>query len=172
MIKFFTKILKSLNSNSRPSEIAHAISCGMILGFMPKNNLLWYILFLTFCFLRINKACYLLFTILFSLVTPYLDPLFHKLGYSILSFEPFIPAYVKMLDIPYLPLTKFNNTIVMGSLASGIIMYIPMYIIARLFVHLWRKVIRQAFINSKLVKAFYKIPFISKIVSVSKELSK
>lgn len=172
MIKFITKIFKSLNSNSKPGEIAHAICCGMILGFMPKSNLLWYILFLLFCFLRINKACYLLFTVLFSLVTPYIDPIFNKIGYSILSFEPLFPTYRRMLDIPYLPLTKFNNTIVMGSLASGIVLYVPMYIIGRLLIYLWRKVIRNAFINSKIVKAFYKIPFVSKMISVSKELSK
>lgn len=172
MIKFITNIFKTLNSNSHPKEIAHAICCGMLLGFMPKTNALWYVLFFIFCFLRINKACYLLFTILFSMITPFLDPIFDKIGFAILSYEPLIPTYIKMLEIPYLPLTRFNNTIVMGSLASGIVLYIPVYIIARLIVRLWRSVIRQAFVNSKLVKAFYKIPLISKFISVSKELSK
>ena len=172
MIKFLTSIFKALNSNSHPKEIAHAICCGMILGFLPKTNALWYVLFFIFCFLRINKACYLLFTLLFSLITPFIDPLFNEIGFKILSHEPFFPIYTKMLDIPYLPLTKFNNTIVMGSFVSSLVLYIPVYIIARLFVHLWRSVIRQAFINSKIVKVFYKIPLISKFISVSKELSK
>ena len=172
MIKFITKLFQSLNSNSHPGEIAHAISCGLILGFMPKNNALWYILFLIFCFLRINKACYLLFTFLFSMITPFCDPFFDKVGYAILSIENLYPFYTKMLDVPFLTLTKFNNTIVMGSLASGIVLYIPVYIISRLIVYLWRSVIRQAFINSKLVKAFYKIPLVAKFISVSKELAK
>lgn len=170
MINFITKIFKALNSNSHPGEIAHAICCGMVLGFMPKNNALWYVLFFLLCFVRINKACYLLFTLLFSLVTPFLDPYFDKIGYAILSYEPFIPTYIKMLEIPYLPLTKFNNTIVMGTFVSGIALYIPVYIIARLIVRLWRTVIRRAFINSKFVAGLYKIPLISKFVSAAKEI--
>lgn len=170
MIKFITQILKTLNSNSKLSEIAHAICCGMILGFMPKSNVLWFLLFFLFCFIRINKACYLLFTILFSLVTPYVDPLFNKIGYWLLSIDSFIPTYQKMLEIPFLPLTKFNNTIVIGSLFSGIVLYLPVFILTGLFVYLWRKVIRQSFINSKLVKAIYKIPLISKISAISKEI--
>lgn len=172
MIKFLTNIFNSLNSNSNPGEIAHAICCGMILGFMPKTNALWYILFFLFCFLRINKACYLLFTFLFSMITPFIDPIFHKIGFAILSHEPLIPIYIKMLEIPYLPLTKFNNTIVMGSLTCGILLYIPIYILSRLIVHLWRRVIRQTVVNSKFVKGLTKLPLISKFISVSKELAK
>lgn len=172
MIKFLTNIFKALNSNSHPGEIAHAICCGMLLGFMPKNNALWYILFFVFCFIRINKASYLLFTVLFSLITPFVDPLFDKIGYAILSYEKLIPIYQNMLEIPYLPLTKFNNTIVMGSFASGLILYIPVYILSRLVIYVWRSVIRQSFVNSKIIKAFYKIPLVSKFISMSKELTK
>ena len=48
------KLFKSLNTNSHPGEIAHAVAIGMVLGFMPKNNVLWYILFVCFLFIRIN----------------------------------------------------------------------------------------------------------------------
>ena len=48
MIKFLTNIFKALNSNSHPGEIAHAICCGMLLGYKTKNNALWYILFFAF----------------------------------------------------------------------------------------------------------------------------
>ena len=172
MLKAIIRFFKALNSNVHPGEIAHAVCLGMILGFMPKTNALWYILFFLFCFLRINKACYLLFTFLFSMITPLIDPIFHKVGFTILSHEPLIPIYIKMLEIPYLPLTKFNNTIVIGSLFCGILLYIPIYILSRLIVHLWRRVIRQAVVNSKFVKALSKLPLISKFISVSKELAK
>ena len=40
MIANIVKLFRALNSNSKPSEIANALCLGLILGFMPKNNLL------------------------------------------------------------------------------------------------------------------------------------
>ncbi|HAK68458.1 MAG TPA: TIGR03546 family protein, partial [Treponema sp.] len=46
MLKAFVKLIKALSSNTAPGEIAHAFAWGVILGFMPKDNALWYILFI------------------------------------------------------------------------------------------------------------------------------
>ena len=43
MLKVIVKFLKALNSNSHPGEIAHAVCLGMLLGFLPKNNIFWFI---------------------------------------------------------------------------------------------------------------------------------
>lgn len=48
MISYIAKLLKSLNTNSHPGEIAHAVAIGVLLGFMPKDNALWYLLFVFF----------------------------------------------------------------------------------------------------------------------------
>ena len=76
MLDFLIKILKAINSNSHPGEIAHAVCCGMILGFLPKENALWVILTVFFLFLRINKVFFVLSTVLFSLLAIILDPFF------------------------------------------------------------------------------------------------
>ena len=44
MLKAIIKFFKALNSNVHPGAVAHAVCLGMILGFMPKTNALWYIL--------------------------------------------------------------------------------------------------------------------------------
>ena len=41
MLNYIINLLKALNSNSKPSQIANSFCIGLILGFMPKNNLLW-----------------------------------------------------------------------------------------------------------------------------------
>ena len=63
MIKAIAKLFKALNANVNPGEIAHAFSCGILLGLMPKNNVFWYllfifILFIFFCYLYLDFFIY------------------------------------------------------------------------------------------------------------------
>ena len=53
MLKAIVKFLQGLNSNKSPSEIAVACSLGVLLGFMPKNNALWFIILIFFFFVRL-----------------------------------------------------------------------------------------------------------------------
>jgi uncharacterized protein (TIGR03546 family) len=169
MIGYIIKLLKSLNENTSPGEIAHAVSIGILLGLMPKNNLLWYMLFVFFLFVRSNKSVFFLMTILSSLAAPLLDPVFNTMGEAILLFKPLVPVYRTLLDIPFVGFTKFNNTIVTGSLVTGLILYIPVYLLARLFVAQWRTHIASALAKQPFVRALYKLPLIHKIIRLISE---
>ena len=102
MLKFIIKLLKALNSNSHPGEIAHAVCLGMLLGFLPKNNIFWFIITVFVLFMRINKGALVLCTLAFSLLAPLLDPLFDTVGYWFLTLPALEPAFVFLLDIPAL----------------------------------------------------------------------
>ncbi len=171
MLKKLINLVKALNSNANPNQIAFAATCGFLLGFMPKNNALWYVLFLLFCFIRINKNTFFLITVLCSLITPFLDPAFHTIGIRVLEFGPLIPAYRILMTVPFMPLTKFNNTIVMGSFLTGVIVYIPVFFLFRVLVVTYRKHLRDKIIQSKLMKAFYKSSLIKKIADISAEVA-
>ena len=67
MLGYFLKLFRTLNINSHPGELAHGVALGVIMGMIPKDNALWYILFILFFFIRINKAIYLLITLAVSL---------------------------------------------------------------------------------------------------------
>ena len=144
MIANIVKLFRALNSNSKPSEIANALCAGLILGFMPKNNLLWYVLFVLFLFVRINKGAYVIAVALGALTSPLLDPLFHKTGYVVLTFAPLEPIFSYLLDVPFVGFTRFNNTIVCGSLVCGIVCYVPLFLLAILLIKQWRTVIAGA----------------------------
>lgn len=163
MFSYFLKFLKSLSSNSHPGEIAHAVCIGMILGFLPKDNAFWYVLTVFFLFIRINKASMLLFTLLFGLLAHCFDPQFDQLGFYILHIPALEPVFSKLLDIPFVFFTKFNNTIVMGSFAASLMAYIPMYFIARIFIKYWRAFLAPAVRKTKLVTFLSKLPLIQKI---------
>lgn len=160
------QFLKGLNANSNPSEIAHAVAAGVLLGFVPKNNLLWYFLFFLLCFFRINKGAYFVTIALVSLFMPFADPLFDEIGYKFLMIPSLAPKFSAWLEIPFVAFTKFNNTIVAGSLLCGFALYIPIFILARLFVRLWRKKLSPAFSNSRLVQRLKAVGWIQKILSL------
>ncbi|OJF77753.1 MAG: TIGR03546 family protein [Treponema sp. CETP13] len=169
-LKYIVRILKSLNSNAHPGEIAHACALGVLLGFMPKNNALWWLIFIFTLFMRINKGSYFIFIIIGSLFAPLLDSFFDAFGYLILTIPTFESVFSAWLEIPFISFTKFNNTVVMGSFLTGVIVYIPMYMIIRIFIKIWRKYIASKFSNSRIVLAFYKIPFIKKIATIVAEV--
>lgn len=165
MLKYLVNLLKAFNANVKPSQIANSFCIGLILGFMPKNNLLWYILLVFFAFVRINKPGYFIMMIVGSCLAPLADSLFDKVGYAVLTFSPFENFYAWLLDVPFAGFTRFNNTIVCGSLISGIICYIPLYILMYFIIKAWRKWIAPKFNDSKLLKTIYKIPLLGKIVN-------
>lgn len=171
MLGYLLNLFKSLNSNSHPGEIAHGVALGVIMGMVPKDNVLWYILFIFFFFIRINKAVYLLVTLVVSLFISPADMLLDSLGYQVLMYEPAIPVYRQLLDIPFVAFTKFNNTIVMGSLVAGIILYIPVYILSRLLVKLWRTIVAPWITSSRLWVGIKKLPLVEKIVSKSQSIA-
>ena len=163
MLKLIVRFLKAINSNQHPGEIAHAVCLGMILGFLPKNNALWYVLTVFFLFMRINKGTFALSTILFSLLAPALDPLFDTIGWCFLTLDKLAPAFTWLLNIPFVGFTKFNNTIVSGSLLFSLLCYIPVYFIARLIIKLWRTKLSAALRKTKLIIFLSKLPLIKKI---------
>ena len=170
MISYIVKLLKALNTNSHPGEIAHAVSIGVLLGFMPKDNALWYLLFVLFLFVHVHKGAFLLSILAASLLARLFDPLFDAIGYAVLTFSPLEPVYAALLDIPFVAFTKFNNTVVAGAVVSSLILYIPVYILTRILIKSWRTHLAPALARSKFMQAFYQIPFISKIAGFFTEV--
>lgn len=166
MLKKLIKLFKILNTNSHPGLIAHGICIGMLMGFFPKDNLFWYILTVFFLFIRVNKASLGLSTLLFSFTAHLIDPLFDQIGYAVLTFDKLEPFFAKLLEIPFVSFTKFNNTIVMGSLVFGLCLYIPLYFLIRGFIALWRKTLAPAIRKTKLSVYLSKLPFVQKIGAV------
>ena len=165
MLNYIVKITRALNANSKPEQIANAFCIGLMLGFMPKNNLLWYLLFVFFLFVRFNKSGYFIMLIIGSLIAPLCDGIFDTVGYAALTFKPLENFYSTLLDIPFVGFTRFNNSIVCGSLICGLIIYIPLFILTLFGIKAWRKYIAPRFNNSKIFKLFYQIPLVGKIAS-------
>lgn len=167
MFKYINKFFRALNANAHPGDIAHAVSLGLILAFVPKGNLLWPILFVFTFFIRSNKGAFFLSMILLTFVAPLLDPLFESVGFAFLSFGPLQGAYAAMYRTPFVGLTMFNNTIVAGSLVAGLILYVPVYLLFMALVKAYRQKLQPKIANSKLYVAFLNLPIIKQIVGAT-----
>ncbi|MCI1208637.1 MAG: TIGR03546 family protein [Treponema sp.] len=170
MLGYIIKFFKALNSNSNPAQTAHAVCLGILLGLMPKDNLLWYLIFIFFLFVRINKGAYFLSLLLFSVLAPLLDTVFDTAGYAFLTIGSFEPVFSRLLEIPFVGFTRFNNTIVAGALLCSLAAYIPIYLLLRLFIRAWRKKIAPAVADSKFAAALRKLPLMKKITAALEEI--
>ncbi len=164
MFKYIKSFFLALNTNAHPGDIAHAVSLGLLLAFIPKANLLWAFLFFFILFIRINKGSFFLTLILTSFIVPFADVLVESLGYGILSLHFMEGIYTSLYQTPFVGLTRFNNTMVAGGLAAGLIVYIPMYFIFLFLVNTYRKTVQQKIVNSKFAKVFVQLPLIKQII--------
>lgn len=166
MIKYISRLIKAMNANAHPGDIAHAVSLGLLLALTPKTNLLWAFLFFLILFIRINKGAFFLSLILFSFMVPFADVPVERLGYLALSWPFLEPAYTALYQTPFVGLTRFNNTMVTGGLLAGLIMYVPLYILVRILLTLYREKWQPAITGSKLFVIIMKMPLVRKLKSV------
>ena len=171
MISFIAKIFVALNSNSRPGELASGIAFGICLALIPGGNLLWFLIFAIAFLLKHNLAAMLLSTLLFSLPASLADPLLHKTGLAILNMPALHDFFTGLYNTPVLPWLKFNNSMVMGSFLWSLILWIPLFILFRILVKLYRNRIASRLAESKLVKSLKGVPWIGKIFKAYNKFS-
>ncbi len=165
MLKYIKKFFMALNANAHPGDIAHGAALGLLLAFVPKANLLWVFLFFLTLFIRVNKGALFLSLILFSFAVPFADIATESLGYALLTFAPLDPLFSALYGIPFVGLTRFNNTMVSGGLVMGILAYGPTYALFRAFVSWYRKTVQPRIVNSKIAKIVTNLPIIKQIIN-------
>ena len=166
ILKLIGKLIKALKSSDSPSEMAWGFALGAFLGLMPLNSLFILFLFFIIFIFRVNFASAMLSFALYKLFVFILDPLFHDVGWVMLVNLSFLKSIWSIFyNAPVAPLTRFNNTIVMGSLMASLILFFPNYLFFRWFViryrESWNKKIEKLKIvkiikGSKIVKIYLK----------------
>jgi uncharacterized protein (TIGR03546 family) len=125
------RILYSLLASSSPAQLAGGFTLGMIIGLVPKSNLIAVSLCVLLFSLRVNKGSALVAAIVFSALGPYADSFSHKLGVILLNAEPLQVVYASIWSLPLGPWLGFHNTVVAGSLVTGLYIAYPTYWLVR-----------------------------------------
>lgn len=120
-------VVRALLAHDASNQLALGFALGMVLGLMPKGNLIAVSLFVLLFSMRVNKGVSLLAAFAFSWVGPALDPFADKLGANILSAGTLQSTYATLFQLPLGPWFDFNNTVVVGSLTIGLWAFYPAY---------------------------------------------
>ena len=136
IVKGFIQVLRS---GQTPRQIAGGFALGAMVGLMPFFSLQSLFLWFVILVLDVNLSATLLAVTLFALVAYVLDPLMHALGYFLLVDSPSLHSlWMSLYNAPIAPLTRFNNTVVLGSLVAGLLLFLPVYFGMRRFVLAYR----------------------------------
>jgi uncharacterized protein (TIGR03546 family) len=172
LITWIAKLIAGLNANRRAGEIAAGVSMGVLLALIPGANLLWLLIFVLTVFLKLNLGIELLVLAILKPIAPLGDPLLHTLGVSLLTSEELFGLFTSLYNVPLLPFTRFNNTVVMGGVVAGLLLWLPIFFLSRVLVRVYRKRIHPRLAESKIVKAFQRIPIVSKLIAITRRFQR
>ncbi|MDH4121234.1 MAG: TIGR03546 family protein [Deltaproteobacteria bacterium] len=140
LLKSLAKVLKVLKDGATPNQIAGGVALGFVLGMTPGWPLqMLLILFITLL-LNVNLTMAGVATLLGATMGLLLDPLINMFGRILLQdLTAFKGLYTAMYNNPFLMLTRFNNTVVMGSLVVSLLLAAPVFFLSRRGVVVYRK---------------------------------
>ncbi|HUI65363.1 MAG TPA: TIGR03546 family protein [Bacteroidota bacterium] len=152
--KFIRDFINILRAGQTPQQIAGGFALGSILGLSPMLTLQGAFVWLILLALDVNFSAAGVAMTICSLVAYLFDPLFHWMGYQILvNIGPLHGLWTWMYNAPIAPLTRFNNTVVMGSFICAIILFIPVYSGMKSFVVAYRTHIHSRLEKWKIYRA-------------------
>ncbi len=120
-------ITQTLTEETSPRQMALGIALGMIVGLVPKDNLVAVVCLFILCASRVNLGLGFVSAFLFSWIGYWMDPLSHYIGSRLLTAESLNTNWTWFFDQPVTPWTDLNNTVVLGSLIIGVVLFYPVY---------------------------------------------
>ncbi len=150
MLTVLAKLLKVLNSDDNPAQIAAAVVLAAFIGLSPLLSVHNALLLLLVLWLRVNLSLFLLSFLLFSGLAYALDPLSHQLGLALLQNASLEPLWTALYNIPLWRLLAFNNSLVLGSVALSALLALPLFFACVYAVRNYRERLRERVMNSRL----------------------
>jgi uncharacterized protein (TIGR03546 family) len=121
-------IILALQGGSDPKHVAAGFALGAMLGLVPKGNLFAVIFVLLFFLVRVDKNMAIFAAFVFTPLGYVLDGLAHMIGGALLTAGFLRPLWTFLYDLPIVPLTRFNNSVVLGNVAIGLLLFVPLYL--------------------------------------------
>jgi uncharacterized protein (TIGR03546 family) len=164
LIKLIQSLFGALHSEGTPGQLAAGMVLGAFLGLTPLFNLHNALVFAALVLLNVSFAGGMLGWALFVPVGFLLDPLFDWIGHRLLLAESLRGLWTSLYNTPVIPLTNFNNTVVLGSLVFALLASVPLFLVLRWAVARYRVTVGERVRQSK----FYKTVMASKVYNVYK----
>jgi len=154
IIKIIQSLIKALNSEGTPGQVAAGFALGAALGLTPLISLHNLLIIAVIALLNVSIPGALLGWIVMVPMGFALDPAFDAVGrFLLLQVPALAPLWATVADAPVLALTNLNNSIVLGSLVSWMVLSIPIYYGARFGVARYRATLYPKVARWKAVRA-------------------
>lgn len=127
MLSVIAKLLKVLNSDDNPAQVALAVVFALIMGLTPLMSPHNILILLLVLFIRVNLSFFILSFALFSGIAYVLDPLSNQLGATVLQSESLQTLWTAMYQSSFWRFMAYNNTLVIGSICLSLILALPVY---------------------------------------------
>lgn len=152
LLKYIAKLLKALASEASPGQIAGGLILGMIIGLTPVMSIHNLVIVILIIILKVNIGMAILSFILFSGIAYMADPIFHSFGGWLLEQEGMQTIWTAMYNNEYWAITKFYNTVVIGSFLIALVLCVPMFPLAKVGVVQYRERIHERVMKTKAMK--------------------
>lgn len=150
-----SKIVGILNDKASPAQVAAGFALGALVGLLPGFGLFSILISALIFLLNVNLSAALLAVPVFKVVGYVIDPLADKIGVAILTGIPQLaPLWTRLYNLPFVPFTRFNNTVVMGNLVLGLILFAPIFISVKKFVIAYRTKWRDRINRLRIVQIY------------------
>jgi uncharacterized protein (TIGR03546 family) len=153
LLKLIQSIIKTLHSEGTPGQVAAGIALGAALGLTPLMNVHNLIIFSVILLLNVSFGGGMLGWALFVPLGFLLDPVFDRIGASLLQAPSLRPMWTSWYNTPLVPYTNFNNTVVLGSVVGWLVLAVPIFFAARWGIARYRATIGERVRQSKFYKA-------------------
>ncbi|MCA9059190.1 MAG: TIGR03546 family protein [Planctomycetaceae bacterium] len=119
--------IKALLTESTPRQLSMGFALGILLGLVPKGNLLAIGLGIMVAALRINLGVAAAAALAATFAGVWLDPVSDRVGTWLLSHPALQSFWTQLYNTPLMPWTDFNNSVVIGSLLIGLVLVYPLH---------------------------------------------
>lgn len=159
LLKQLFALIKLLHSEQGTKSIAWGVAMGFILGMTPALSLQTILVFVLLFLFRIQIGAAFLAAFFFKFIAFFLDPVFNPIGAMVLEMSALQGVFTTLYNIPILPLTRFYNTIVMGSGVVAIVLVPFIYFGTKVAVVKYRSTVVERVKGTKLWKLFIATSF-------------
>jgi len=153
LLKLIQQLIKALNAEGTPGQVAAGIALGSVFGLTPILNLHNLVLFGCALILNVSLAGVFLGWTVFIPVGFALDPLFDAVGSKLLLAPGLRGLWTALYNAPVVPFTNFNNTVVLGSVVCWVVLFLPIFFLARWAVARYREHIYERLRKLKFFQA-------------------
>ena len=152
LLKLLQSLFQTLHSEGTPGQVAAGLMLGAGIGLSPilaGHNLL---LFATLILLNVSFGGGMLGLALFTPLGFLLDPILDRVGLALLHAPALQGLWRAGYNVPLVPYTGFNNSVILGSLVGWLALALPLFLGGRRAIAAYRVRYGERVLNSRFMK--------------------